>query len=236
MDSKVSISALALSLALSTTAPVTSAALLQAGDLLTITPGVAVLDAYGSPAGVASGSWFGVDMNGDAAVADTERFVTSPGTAGGLIVGQTQAPGEIEQSSFFGQDAWLYTVTAPTSGDGTLDFTGLRWLWGTSGVSWTFGGGAWTPTNAADFGAPTSGYTDGVARFEWSGVYGDSYSLWYSTTEPFGSPTGCGGCQFFWHLEGTVVATPVPLIPVPAAVWLLGSGLIGLLGIARRRT
>ncbi len=32
---------------------------------------------------------------------------------------------------------------------------------------------------------------------------------------------------------GTI--TPVAVIPVPAAVWLFGSGLIGLIGIARRR-
>ena len=37
---------------------------------------------------------------------------------------------------------------------------------------------------------------------------------------------------FFWvmHLEGTVSA-----VPVPAAVWLFGSGLISLIGIARRK-
>ncbi|MCK4834876.1 MAG: VPLPA-CTERM sorting domain-containing protein, partial [Gammaproteobacteria bacterium] len=30
-------------------------------------------------------------------------------------------------------------------------------------------------------------------------------------------------------------AVNVPAVPVPAAVWLFGSGLIGLLAIARRR-
>ena len=34
----------------------------------------------------------------------------------------------------------------------------------------------------------------------------------------------------------TVNVVPVPAIPVPAAVWLFGSGLLGLIGIARRRT
>lgn len=33
---------------------------------------------------------------------------------------------------------------------------------------------------------------------------------------------------------GTVAAVPV-VVPVPAAVWLFGSGLIGLIGIARRK-
>lgn len=33
----------------------------------------------------------------------------------------------------------------------------------------------------------------------------------------------------FWHLEGTHI------VPVPAAAWLLGSGLLGLIGVARRK-
>lgn len=206
------------------------AAVLQAGDLLTIVPGVySGYDANGNPLGIAGGSWFGVDTNGDNAISEKERWTTNPGSAGGLIVGTTQTPGEIERSQFFGFDTQLYTVTAPTSGDGTLDFSGLRWWWGTT--NWTFSGGAWTPTNAADYGAPTSGYADGVALFSWSGVYGDSFSLWYSTREPLGSPTGCGGCRFFWHLEGTVVSA----VPVPAAAWLFGSGLLAMFGWRMRR-
>jgi hypothetical protein len=39
---------------------------------------------------------------------------------------------------------------------------------------------------------------------------------------PFNGVTG------YWHLEGTVV-------PVPAAVWLFGSGLLGLIGFARKK-
>lgn len=207
------------------------AAVLNTGDLLTITPGVSAgYDSNNNSLGVASGSWFGVDTNGNGALAVTERYVTSPGSAGGLIVGAVQTPGEIEHSYFFGGDAWLYTVSAPTSGDGMLNLSGLRWSWLTD---WTFSGGAWTPTNTADFGAPSSGYANGVAQFTWSGVYGDSYSLWYAATEPVGSPTGCGGCRFFWHLEGTVVG-PQALVPLPAAVWLFGSGLLALFGLQRR--
>jgi hypothetical protein len=52
-----------------------------------------------------------------------------------------------------------------------------------------------------------------------------AYSLdWVSQIKggPFNNVLG------YWHLEGTVV-------PVPAAVWLLGSGLLGLVGMARRQ-
>ncbi len=40
-----------------------------------------------------------------------------------------------------------------------------------------------------------------------------------------------------WYLadtEFTAIATST--VPVPAAVWLFGSGLFGLLGLARRKT
>jgi len=36
-------------------------------------------------------------------------------------------------------------------------------------------------------------------------------------------------------LTGSGFVTGTPAVPVPAAVWLFGSGLIGLIGIARRK-
>ena len=35
--------------------------------------------------------------------------------------------------------------------------------------------------------------------------------------------------------DGTVLAVDVWVVPVPTAAWLFGSGLLGLVGIARRR-
>ena len=35
--------------------------------------------------------------------------------------------------------------------------------------------------------------------------------------------------------NGTVVSSSVAAVPIPAAAWLMGSGLIGLAGVARRR-
>ena len=38
-----------------------------------------------------------------------------------------------------------------------------------------------------------------------------------------------------WILEGVAHTGAAPEVPVPAAAWLMGSGLIGLVGVARRR-
>ncbi|MCR4347287.1 MAG: VPLPA-CTERM sorting domain-containing protein [Sulfuricaulis sp.] len=44
---------------------------------------------------------------------------------------------------------------------------------------------------------------------------------------------GFAGWTAQWHQQGTGVYTAA--VPVPAAVWLFGSGLLGLVGIARRK-
>lgn len=49
---------------------------------------------------------------------------------------------------------------------------------------------------------------------------------------PAGGPFAGFNANF--NLQGMTATTPAP-IPVPAAVWLLGSGLVGLVGVARRK-
>ena len=60
-----------------------------------------------------------------------------------------------------------------------------------------------------------------------------SASIFYSTFAGF-SPDTTVTELGLWNLsgEGTLSYSPVP---VPAAVWLFGSGLLGLVGVARRR-
>lgn len=48
----------------------------------------------------------------------------------------------------------------------------------------------------------------------------------------------CGanpGCRLDAYIDNVSIVTDVNAVPVPAAVWLFGSGLIGLVGVARKK-
>jgi len=44
---------------------------------------------------------------------------------------------------------------------------------------------------------------------------------------------GCYGYNYF--VEAYIEVAPVPEVPIPAALWLFGSGLLGLVGVSRRK-
>lgn len=181
--------------------------------------------------------------------------VTAPGLSGqfitgndGLVLGTTQlasgshsgAPGTVAGENPGIDNPWLFfnntgmhQSTSPTnvltaSGNtATVDFSGWNVTW--NGIpSIPMGSGAW------------NGNAEGVAEIT-CGVdctNGDTYNLMYSATVPAGDPSGFGGVAYYLNLAGTISGgdiTAPAVIPVPAAVWLLGSGLIGLVGVARRK-
>lgn len=133
----------------------------------------------------------------------------------------------------------MHFTASPVTGSTTagLDFSGWRWTWNAiASIPW--GGGVQDCGTAAD-GICMNGTTDvagtinngtGIATFSWNGVYGSGYTLDYFAIAPLGDPSGFGGVPYGLHLEGTVNA-----VPVPAAAWLFGSGLTGLLVVTRRR-
>jgi len=55
-------------------------------------------------------------------------------------------------------------------------------------------------------------------------------------TLQFNSTCGAGaGCFADFSIDNVKILADVAAVPVPAAVWLFGSGLIGLFGVARRK-
>jgi len=58
-------------------------------------------------------------------------------------------------------------------------------------------------------------------------------SAWLMDTATTQLPAN--GAQLEFNVGGSVLAVDVAVIPIPASVWLFGSGLLGLVGIARRK-
>ncbi|MBI5039690.1 MAG: hypothetical protein HZB57_00275 [Gammaproteobacteria bacterium] len=196
------------------------AAVLNTGDLLSISAGIYDIDT----GFVIAGSWMGGDANGNAVISSSEKVAVYPGTDGGVVMGMTQSPGEIDDWSYYSVAGGDYTTIAPTGGTTAgIDFTGWTVAW-SSIPAINMGGGAWG-----------AGYSNGVANFSWSGTYGDAYTLDYHATVPFNDPSGFGGVRFAWHLTGNVVAGSSS-VPVPGAVWLFGSGLLGLMAAVKRKS
>lgn len=88
----------------------------------------------------------------------------------------------------------------------------------------------WNGIAAIPMGGDAAQGDSSIAAFTWDGTNGGTYTITHSAHVPLGDPSGFGGVAYDLNLTGTVST-----IPVPAAVWLFGSGLLGLVGVARRR-
>lgn len=207
---------------------------------------------FGSGA-AAGASWFSMQ------VGPTTTLFTGlqAGTDGGVKIGVTQglggafshagAPyggtytsdtGAIDTGwGFFGNTGLDFTVN-PTnimSGGGnsgsTLDFSGWRVTW--NGIaSINMGGGTQIVTGTK--GSTTYNNGTGLATVTCGDANctpGTGFTLDYNAFVPQKDPSGFGGVFYALHLTQAAAAA----VPVPAAVWLFGSGLVGLVGIARRK-
>ncbi len=234
----------------------TQAATLATGEVLTITPGAIVTHTTttGATFVTVTGSYFGMDANGNGTISNSEKTTLTQGVQG-LVIGSTQNMGGYDSHSgapstvpgdkaninapwyFFHNTGKNYTRTAITGGI-------------TNGLAmsgWTV---SWNGINPIDMGGVAwgAGYTNGIGNFTWDGTIGDAYTLSYHATVPLTSTSGFAGVPYALKLVGSVTAGPAATavtdwgpapapapVPIPAAAWLFGSGLIGLVGVARRR-
>lgn len=184
---------------------------------------------------VNTGSWFAMDTNGNGVTEPGEKvalettgtidFANTTAAAGshaGVIDGSESPVFDIWE--FFGGTGMNYLTSAMSdNGDGTIDMSG--WTVGWNGIAAIPMGG-----DNANFASDT-----GLATLT-CGMdcdVNDSFTLEYAAHVPMGDASGFGGVGYSLYLEGSVAS--VSAIPVPAAVWLFGSGLLGLVGVARRK-
>ncbi|NOZ37490.1 MAG: VPLPA-CTERM sorting domain-containing protein [Gammaproteobacteria bacterium] len=128
----------------------------------------------------------------------------------------------------------------------TLDFSGWRVTW--NGVpSITLGGGIQDCGTSTDgicvISGAGSGSVDiagsydngsGLATITCSAAscsISSTFTLTYAAVIPSNDPSNFNGVPYSLDITGKVVSA----VPIPAAVWLFGSGLAGLFAVSRRR-
>ena len=189
-----------------------------------------------------TGSWFAFDTGPD-------FFYTGITAFNGINLGTSQsasgshsgAPDGTENPDidvpwiFFGNTGMHQSLSPITvvSDDGNgnvlLDFTGWAMTWNTVPVD-NLGQGSWAVDNPNPEGQAVL-----KCQFDCSTLYNievdtrEWFTLDYSATVPEGDPSGLGGIRYQLHLESA------NYVPVPAAVWLFGSGFLLLAGFSRRR-
>jgi hypothetical protein len=214
-----------------------SNAALVTGDVLEFVPGTQICTIGGTPplcdSGVSdiAGSYFAMDINANGSFDVAEKFPISMNE--GIRIGVAQpasgshsgAPDGSETPSIdnpwqFSGNTGMHSTTSPVTelSPGVLDFSG--WIVNWNGIVIAMGG---------DAGAGDTGLAAITCSIPPCSV-NDTYVLDYFSHVPQPDPSGKGGVYYSLHLEGTIAA-----IPLPAAVWLFGSGLFGLAGMARRK-
>lgn len=225
----------AIAAALSAGVSTSANAALANGSTLNFDAGVTSCTYHGT-CFVKTGSYFGMDTNGSGSVTPNERTALSMND--GVVLGTAQAAsgshsGAPDGSETLGIDqAWGFfgntgihstlsatNATSTGTNTGTVDMSGWTVSWNGIAVI-PMGSGAWAGNG--------EGLADVTCAVDCGD--GDTFTLDYSATVPMGDPSGFGGVGYQLQLVGTVSA-----VPVPAAVWLFGSGLLGLVGVARRR-
>lgn len=219
------------------------AAALAAGTQLVFDAGVTNKGAY------VSGTAFGMDAQGFGYL----WTAMAPGSDNGLTIGKAQAtgpstggivnnaPGQLDAAWFFFGNYGHHFTNGPTATLGNLfDSASCGGAPGTDAQNATNAATCSGKTRLSDWNVnwnnvPSinmgNGGVGGITLgnegvIEWT-VTGNKFSLYYQAKVPSTSPS-FPGVPYALHMTGSIV-------PVPAAVWLLGSGLLGLVGVARRK-
>jgi hypothetical protein len=174
--------------------------------------------------------------NNPGALANTPNTKTA-GAAEAIFTSQFQAASGtgVTALQLNGMQTLLngFSASGGITGGGGLD--GLVTLFSAAGANGATTQGSWTAADQSKFGVFSSGASDANTSF---GV-GNPYTLYGVTGN--GAP-GTTIVQSYVFDTATLSAAGVltlgtgSSVPLPGALWLFGSGLLGLLGVSRRRT
>lgn len=210
----------------------------------------------------AGSSMTAVSGTGGNAGAGMGTATLTTGVAGFPIAGAPNTVASIQNGATFLQTNALFTMGAPTLGsilgnafgaatinDGTtagftqagtftvnMPVVFTQWANGTYIIG---GDPNANPAHGDKCGALTAGVGAGCggAGVDFNGTADGSgnFTMWATQkmTKDEVTVLGFNGNTTEWAFTGTYEATTV--VPVPAAVWLFGSGLVGLASVARRR-
>ena len=126
--------------------------------------------------------------------------------------------------SYLDNSIWNVDNSATIAGQGDST-TGVLDVWTTGSDS------NWTPGTPATTSASGSGSALTGGAGTWTGTVVNFGNVGAAWTAFDGTPY----TEKFITVNGTAYSPPPPQVPVPAAVWLFGSGLVGLVGVARRK-
>lgn len=157
----------------------------------------------------------GADNNGTGTTTNVKRAITTS------VIDQTATNGQIDNYVGSGNAGNLTVLT------GAFGLSASGESGATAGMYTNFGFGA----------AGLASLDQAAGLFYFARTTGTGSTTAQSNKTQFGNTTGYATVtleadgDFVYSLAGA----PVSEVPIPAAAWLLGSGLFGLVGMARRR-
>lgn len=137
----------------------------------------------------------------------------------GIVLGSNQPYNNVGSNitdawSFFGKEGTNFsTGSISATSDTEIDMSGWRMVWDNSSEI-NLGSGLFASISCGTCNV------------------GDTYLLDYFSLIPENDLSGLGGLSYELHLEGVITS----VVPIPASIWLFGSGLIGVFSFLRRKT